>query len=554
MKRINFLFAFFCSYTSVYAQLSTNERPISFDSEQSFIEISKSATPIVTTPEIDVTSIDADDKENEKYKIPPRFGYKHKVNYDLNNSGIWYEFPNGDKLWQLNVVCPGAFSVNICYDKFWIPEGGKFFVYSKDKQQSIGAFTSKNNKGNRYHVRGFATGLIYGGNVVLEYFQPKNVTNNAIISLDYIVHGYRNVKAGNGSLPCMININCDEGQDWQNEKKAVARIILEGVYYNSGSLITTTNLDQEPFLLTANHSLKSLNKDAARDPNLDYTIFYWNYEAPGCDNINGEPTNTFSTNGATIIANDDITDFALLKLIEDPKDEVGYIPYYLGWDRSGQGGDSCVCIHHPGGDVKKISKSNGQPIDNYINWSVSWKETPNGYGIVEGGSSGSPLLNNMHRVIGQLQGSNIEECNNPNMLSYYGAFKKSWTGNGNDSLQRRLDCWIDSLHTGAQTMEGLLVIPTTRTLNTNQQLYSNILITSYGQLTIQGNIELVGNCEVIVESGGKLVIDGGTLSNADILLESGSSLQIINGGVIDTSYGIKAQLGSTVDIIYGQIL
>lgn len=554
--RIIACFAFLCTSTNIYAQLSTNERPISFDSKLRLIEASKSTAPVATMPELDLSMVEAEDMENEEKGMPFRFGYKHKVHYDLNNSGIWYKLPNGDKLWQLNVVCPHALSVNVCYDKFWIPEGGKFFVYSKDRKQSIGAFTSKNNKGDREHLRGFATELIYGSDVVLEYYQPNEVSADAIISLDCIIHGYRNVKAGNGSLPCMVNINCDEGQKWQNEKHAVARMIIEGTSYGTGSLINTTNLSEAPFFLTASHCVTNVGKDALGNPNLDNTLFYWNYEAPGCANISGEPTDTFVTHGATVIANNSISDFALLRLSEDPKNEVGYTPYYLGWDCSGQSGDSCVCIHHPGGDVKKISTTNGQPTDYIINWEVAWKSTPNGYGITQGGSSGSPLLNHMHRVIGQLQGGNVEQvvCNDPNLRCYYGKYNISWTGYGNNSIQRRLNCWLDSLNTSAQTMEGLLVIRTTKAMNTDQELYSNIRIANSGQLTVQSNIELKGNSRVIVESGGQLIIDGGTLSNVDLDLKAGSTLRIINGGVIDTSNGFKAPLGATVDVVYGQIM
>ena len=145
----------------------------------------------ITMPALDMAKIEAEDKEDEKYDMPPRFGYPHKVNYDLNNSGSWQTLPNGDKLWRLNVVCPSALSVNFCYDKFWIPEGGKLFVYSKDKKHSIGAFTNRNNKGDRENNHGFATELIYGSEVTLEYYQPKNVISDAIISIDVIVHGYR---------------------------------------------------------------------------------------------------------------------------------------------------------------------------------------------------------------------------------------------------------------------------------------------------------------------------------------------------------------------------
>lgn len=564
MKKIFIILLAMTAYVCTSAQLSTNELPVSFNPKIKSAIRSKRSIKTVTMPDLDMEKIRKEDEENDEYDMPPRFGYPHKVNYNLNNSGKWIALPNGDKLWRLNVVCPNALSINFLYDKFWIPDGGKLFIYSKDQKHSIGAFTSQNNKGDSINVRGFATGLVYSNDVILEYYQPKEVTSEATISIDYVVHGYRYISFGEKAFgdagSCMVNVNCEEGQDWQNEKIAVARIIIEGQYYCSGSLINTTDLNEKPFFLTADHCISNIGKDALNDANLDYTFLYWNYEAPGCNNINVEPT-TISTSGATIIANNSYSDFALLRLTEDPQNLTNYTPYYLGWDCTGQSGDPGVCIHHPKGDVKKISTVDGLPISvgwNGTNigshWSVGWKSTLNGHGMTQGGSSGSPLINAAHRVIGQLHGSNCDNCNNPNGRSLYGKFDVSWTGNNNNSIYRRLNCWLDSLNTGAQTMEALRIIPTTITMSTDQQLYSNIRITSTGQLTIQSNIEMMGNSKVIVESGGSLIISGGTLSNVDLVLKPGSSLQILNGGILETQNGFEAPVGAIVDIQYGQIL
>lgn len=542
------------------AQLSTNEKPVSFGMLQ------KQVTELepVIMPILDMDRITEEDKEDEEYDMPPRFGYPHKVNYDLTNSGTWQILPNGDKLWQLNVVCPGALSVNFCYNKFWLPDGGKLFIFSKDKKHSIGAFTSRNNKGSREELRGFATGLVYGNDVILEYYQPKEVTSDAIISIEYVVHGYRYINFGEktigGAGNCMVNVNCEEGQDWQNEKKAIAKVIIEGAYCCSGSLITTTNLGGEPFFLTANHCITGLG-DAASNPNLDYTFFYWNYEVPGCTITNVDP-DTYSTSGATILANNIASDFALFRLTEDPLYLSNYTPYYLGWDKSGQNGTGGVCIHHPQGDVKKNSTVNGQHtssfwlgLSQYVNshWRVYWKETLNGHGVTEGGSSGSPLINSTHRVVGQLHGGNTDDCKT-NGYSKYGKFDVSWTGYGNDSICRRLNCWLDSLNVGVQTMEGLLVVRMASSMNSDQYFYGNIRITSSGLLTIQGDIELMGKSRVIVESGGQLIIDGGTLSNVELDLKPGSTLRIVNDGIIETRDGFTAPIGAIVEIEYGQLL
>lgn len=90
-------------------------------------------------------------------------------------------------------------------------------------------------------------------------------------------------------------------------------------------------------------------------------------------------------------------------------------------------------------------------------------------------------------------------------------------------------------------------------MTTDEKIYSIIRITGSNQLIIQGNNEMKGNSRVIVEAGGKLTIDGGTLSNADLMLKAGASLQIINGGIIETRNGFAAPLGVHVNIENGEI-
>ena len=91
-------------------------------------------------------------------------------------------------------------------------------------------------------------------------------------------------------------------------------------------------------------------------------------------------------------------------------------------------------------------------------------------------------------------------------------------------------------------------------MNADQQLYSNIRITSRGQFIIQSDVELMGNSRMIVDSGGKLIINGGSLSNVDLVLKPGASLQIINNGIIETRNGFNAPVGAIVNVAYGQII
>ena len=307
---------------SMQGQITTHELPVSFKKDIPLLE--RNTKSIKVMPTINMAKIQQEDEEDEANGMLPRFGFRHKVDYNLENSGEWTDLPNGDKIWRLMIHCPGSLSINLLYNKFWIPADAKFFIYSNDRKHSIGAITAANNKGDSINIQGFATGLVYGDTVTLEYYLPDSVKERGIISIDYVVHGYRYIELfGNAdgkyhiADTCNININCPQGNNWQNEKNAIAMMVLNGNYMGSGSLINTTANDARPLFLTANHCMKNAYKDAEGDSILTSWLFYWHYESPGCTS-----TDTLflkSTSGATLIANDSTSDFALLRLTENPK-------------------------------------------------------------------------------------------------------------------------------------------------------------------------------------------------------------------------------------------
>lgn len=415
-----------------------------------------------------------EDKMDEKDGLPPRFGFPHEVSFNLKNSGVWTELPSGDRIWQLSIYCPEALSINLLYDQFWLPEKAKLFLYTKDREHTIGAFTSANNKGEAENIQGFATGLLYGETITLEYFVPKDVKEDGIISLARVVHGYRYINFPDNSTQslgssgnCQVNVNCSEGANWQQEKNAVALILIGGTRQCTGSLVNTTCNDDRPLFLTADHCL--IGGDAISNPNLNNWSFYWHYERPGCPNTGAAPP-ILSTVGATVVANNAVSDFALLRLTEDPKNKSGVTPYYLGWDRSGSAGTGGVGIHHPRGDAKKIATYTGTPTNstcmgslNNNFWMTGFIATANGHSIMEPISSGSPLINSNRRIIGQLLGpGNPQLCpehlcgNSPSLQRVsYGKFSVSWTGGGATDNRRRLDHWLNpSGGTAPTTLNG----------------------------------------------------------------------------------------------------
>jgi len=550
-------------------QISTDELPISFGFEKS---VSKSdQKTIKSLPAIDMEKIRKEDAEDENNGFPPRFGYRHKTDFNLENSGTWTTLPNGDKIWQLDISCPGALSINLLYDKFWMPEQAKYFIYNRNNGHSIGAFTSVNNKGNKENPQGFATGLVYGDKITLEYYLPKGVEEQGIISVAYVVHGYRYINLsgstkgqGEEANHCMVNINCCEGKDWQREKNAVALILIDGYKFCTGALINNTANDYRPLFLTANHCLENKH-DARSNPNLNNWSFYWHYECPEC--TNNYNFSYSSTTGAIVLANNPNTDFALFELTEDPKYKTGVIPYYLGWDRSEDVGRGGGGIHHPKGDVKKISTHNMIPqksncfdvmqsgtfLNNNHFWKVNWVATPNGHSVDEGGSSGSPLLNNNHHVVGQLVGSgrlpcSSAACGNPSIhVTNYGKLSVSWYGHdGNIWKDRRLHDWLDPRSTNATVLDGTFTCLVTELL-TDQTITTNTTVTAC-EISVR-NVTVQNNAKLTLVPVGAISINPSFEVTLGSQLEIGASAKIdecdeIGGGLNGGTAGIGTIQGN----------
>ncbi|MFK7907777.1 MAG: GEVED domain-containing protein, partial [Chitinophagales bacterium] len=355
------------------------------------------------------------------------------------------ELANGDRIWRLQIHCPEARSINLTYSDFYLPKGASFYLYNPSRSKVLGAFTHYNNHASRT----FATNLIEDPTSILEYYEPAAVKGKGNITIDRIVHGYRFIrsieaeanqeKGFNDSGACNVNVNCPEGDDWQDQKKSVARMVMIGSLC-SGALINNQTQDCKPYFLTANHCTSGFS--AAQ---MNQFIFQFNYESPNCTNING-PTNQ-SVTGASLKANLAASDFALLELNSEPPPE--YNVYYAGWSNSPTAAPSVTGIHHPAGDIKKICIEN-QPVTTSGN---EWRVDDWDVGVTEGGSSGSPLFNPEKRIVGQLFGGSAacSGTNDNGLPDFYGKFSHSWDAGGLASNE--LQGWLDPNNTGVVTLD-----------------------------------------------------------------------------------------------------
>lgn len=444
-----------------YAQLNEGGTPPSYTDKNVAQELN-----IEDLAKPDMAQIRWEDSLSEKSGQLYKYGRSINTDFSPSNSGLWETLENGDKIWRLKIRAVDALALGVYYDDFYLPAGGKLFLYNEDRTQVLGAYTSKNNPQSRI----FANELVQGETITLEYVQPAGVTENPVIHISEIAYCYRsvgwlfkNTKEFGDADNCEVNINCSEGANWQNQKKGVVRISVKtGMYYGwcSGTMINNTSNNCTPYVLTADHcALNGSTHASATD--LNAWIFYFDYEASGCSNPSTEPSK-WSIPGCTFKAyggmgGDTGSDFYLAQLNSSiPSNKT---VYFNGWDRNNTAASSGVSIHHPSGDIKKIStftttltttQWNGNGLQSH--WLVYWAATTNGHGVTEGGSSGSPLFNSAGRVIGTLTGGS-STCNSPNQPDGYGKFSYHWASNGTTTTTQ-LKPWLDPTNTNATTLNG----------------------------------------------------------------------------------------------------
>lgn len=460
------LFATLC-FTKTYAQISEGGIPPSFAYANS---LKHAKAPVLIQLDADVDKLRDEDAQNEANGKPLRVAKIITANLTIENSGEWITLPNGQLIWQLTVQTPKALATLLYYNQFYIPFGAKLFIYNKDKTQILGAYNHLTNPINKE----FATEFVAGDVFTLEYVAAGNEQAKPRISISGIAYGYNHIttyqdntiKTFGESASCMVNINCDEGNAWKEQKQGVARTITpigNYSYYCSGTIVNNTDQDFTPYYLSAHHCFYSSDGGTyAGESGLNQMVFYFNYELPGCQNLSVEPASNTMT-GAQMLVDTDIngsSDGALLILNEDIPEN--YYVYYNGWDYTNVAATNGVTIHHPRGDVKKIStyttplvsatwrsdSETGAP-DNH--WMVRFARTTNGYGVTQGGSSGSPLFNQNGLVVGTLTGG-TSLCSSPSDPDLYGKFWAHWDQDKNPAKHMKI--YLDPLNKNQNTLEG----------------------------------------------------------------------------------------------------
>lgn len=400
---------------------------------------------------------------------PERAGILINTDIRILDTGNWVSTSEyGISSWSVNIKVKGATGLAFYFNEFRLASGDKLYLYSEDRRHLIGAFTEKNNKPHSL----FSTEIVMGESVIIELVSSEVFSPDRKFRISDVMVSYKPIEFSllDGSRvlldadSCEVNIKCEEGANWLDQANGIIRIMVRNnqvAYWCTGSVMNNTAQDFRPLILTADHCAYNDGNDIYSSPtDVAQWIFYFKHESASCTN-NAPSGTTRSMTGAVKLASSHSfayngSDFYLLELFDNiPND---YQPYFQGWSALPGLSDNGVSIHHPAGDVKKVSTYNtGLEISQWgdtpgTHFLVNWNSTPNGWGVTEGGSSGAPLFNSSKLIIGQLTGGE-SDCSNTLGSDYFGSFSYSWESNGtHDSL--KLEPWLDPLSSGLRVMQG----------------------------------------------------------------------------------------------------
>jgi len=422
----------------------------------------------------DVDNLLIEDQIRDEQGLLYRIGVALPTDIKTTNSGTWSILPNGDKQWQLRVKSEGAEALGFLFETFKL-YGGSTLTIRDLKGKLVHKPMSAVDV--QTHERQHAA-LCFGDDLILTLHEPKNVPASEIW-IDRVMYNYRStgnprIQKINESASCEVNVNCSPvGDVWQDEKKGVARIlVVEGNFtgWCTGSLINNTAQNCKPYFLTALHC-----GVASTTQNLTQWKFYFRYESPNCTNPSTAGTlDDYFITGCFKIADsndgggDSGSDFLLVQLGTAANETntvntlktANFNAYWNGWNANNTVSSGGAGIHHPAGDIKKISTFTGNTTSTGWNgnglqshWRLSWTSNANGWGITEGGSSGSPLFNNSQGyIVGTLTGGG-SFCNAQSSPDYYGKMSYHWTSNGTAS-NRQLKPWLDPTNSGVLVLAG----------------------------------------------------------------------------------------------------
>lgn len=339
---------------------------------------------------------------------------------------------DGGYVFTTTLRSPEATALRVHFTGFRLPANAGVFLFTEDGQV-FGPYTGRGPHGDGE----FWSHTLMGDTVFLQLRHVGPATREDLNGTGFDIAGLGHIRprflGGHCSVnaSCVVNAECGVAEPAVDIRDAVAHmqwISRSYIYICTGGLLADTDENTTiPYFLSANHCI-SHGKDARNLEN------FFQLKAPcgtnDCEDIFDHRANhpqELRTLGAKIKSTGKNTDYTLFEL----KGAAPIGSSYLGWNAqpvAGSEGQLLFRISHPSGAPQAYSE---HVVDTNATECRSWPRGDRIYskdveGATEGGSSGSPVVNDSSQVVGQLSGAcgtNVNEvCDNVNNATVDGAF------------------------------------------------------------------------------------------------------------------------------------
>ena len=379
---------------------------------------------------------------------------------DVIDPGLfhWIGLPEGGRVAVFSVKSSEAAALRVEIKVLHMPKGTELRFYNPTNPEEVYGPYLINKIRDQMVDDFFWSPVIESDSIAIEIFLPKGLDcDDFSIAIPQVSHlwssavfnprGYNPLSDIGTSGYCNIDVACTDWVSSVAERSVAKMLFTEGwyTYLCTGTALNDLNsTTQIPYFMTSRHCIST----QAAASNL---ITYWNFQKSGCY---GPNPNTFTqlTGGAKLLYTGSSTDYTLLRLYQNPPSGTGL----AGWTTAPVDyGSEVVGIHHPMGDLKKISFGTTQgfryctsgnkficyPGDGdgeYI--AIGWHS-----GITEPGSSGSALFDDQGYVIGNQRGGSAS-CQEPYLLDFYVRFDrvypmvKQWLGETMSTITAPIPC------------------------------------------------------------------------------------------------------------------
>lgn len=289
--------------------------------------------------------------------------------------------------------------------------------------------------------------LTDGDTQTVEFFVPgERDARAATLRLSGVSHVFTTIESAftkreseiGDSGSCNVDVKCSDllaSQAFLDARNAVAQMVFnDGNFVGlcTGTLLNDADAStQTPWFYGANHCFENERlpfKTPAQMQSVASTLnTLWFFEATSC-NARATPPYSQSFSGATLVYNNPGADVLFLRLNSAPPPGS----YFAGWDSSAvPPGAAIVVIHHPEGDLKKVSKGSvlqySTPQPPLLGGpSTPFSEVKYNSGTTEGGSSGAGLFTfngSQYLLRGGLYGGGAL-CTSFNDSDWYSQFDK----------------------------------------------------------------------------------------------------------------------------------